>query len=66
LFQGTNINQKSHDIQSLLKLVSQGDEDIKNRATKPQEEVFAEIEQMLQERVVAVKSRLGGQKNPIK
>lgn len=35
----------------LLKLISQGEEDIRNGRIKPQEEVFAGIDQMLKERL---------------
>lgn len=35
----------------LLKLISQGEEAIKNGQSKPQEEVFARIDQMLKERM---------------
>jgi prevent-host-death family protein len=35
----------------LLKLISQGEEDIKNGKSKSQEEVFAGIDQMLKERM---------------
>ena len=35
----------------ILKLISQGEEDIKNGKSKPQEDVFAEIEGALKERM---------------
>jgi prevent-host-death family protein len=35
----------------ILKLISQGEQDVKNGKTKPQEEVFASIEKMLKERM---------------
>ena len=35
----------------ILKLISQGEEDIKNGKSKPQEDMFAEIESALKERM---------------
>ena len=35
----------------ILKLISQGEEDIKNRKSRPQEDVLAEIESALKERM---------------
>lgn len=35
----------------ILKLISQGEEDIKNEISKPQEEVFTNIENILKERM---------------
>lgn len=43
--------QNMRDALGLLKLVSQGEEDIKNGKVKSQEEVFAGIEQRLKERM---------------
>ncbi len=36
---------------SILKLISQGEEDIKGGKSKPQEEVFADIESILKEKI---------------
>jgi prevent-host-death family protein len=35
----------------ILKLISQGEQDVKNGKAKPQEEVFASVEKMLKERM---------------
>ena len=35
----------------ILKLISQGEQDVKNGKSKPQEEVFASIEKILKERM---------------
>ena len=43
--------QNMRNALGLLKLISQGEEDIKNGKSKSQEEVFAGIERMLQERM---------------
>ena len=43
--------QNMRNALGLLKLISQGEEDIRNGKFKSQEEVFAGIEQMLKERL---------------